>query len=484
MNTNTLYYGDNLKILRKYVSDESVDLIYLDPPFNSKRAYNVIFKDQTGKDEPAQIQAFEDTWQWTQDTQETYDEIMGGKFPVELKNVMEAFKGFLDRNNLMAYLTMMAIRLVEMHRVLKDTGSIYLHCDPTASHYLKILMDQVFGVKNFRNEIVWRYRRWPSKQKNFQRMHDTVLRYSKTPNSKWNQLYDPLSEETRKRIKDGKKIVTFIDGFGKKKIRPTSENSLGVPMCDVWEIRQIVGPSEERIGYPTQKPLALIERIIEASSNQGDVVMDPFCGCGTAVVAAEKLGRQWIGIDVTHLAIALVKKRLHDHFPEVQFQVKGEPESVEAARELANQSKFQFEAWAVSLLGGQPYKSKGGGDTGIDGLLYFKDFKGMFHKIIIEVKGGGYQPKDIRALGNVLERENAPLGVIIALESPTKGMLSEAAGLGTWKMPGSRKEYPVLQLFTIQDFFNGRKPDLPDTSETLKKAKREIRESEKTKNFL
>ncbi len=241
--------------------------------------------------------------------------------------------------------------------------------------------------------------------------------------------------------------------------------------------------SKERVSYPTQKPLKLLNKIILASSNPGDVVLDPFCGCGTAVVAAEKLGRKWIGIDVTHLAISLIKKRLRDHFPDVQFKTVGEPESVEGALELFKESAFQFEAWAVSLLGGQPYKSKGGRDTGIDGLLFFKDFEGRFHKIIIEVKGGGYHPKDIRSLAQVLNRKEAPLGILIALEEPTPGMLTEAAALGKWKMPGSNREFPVLQIITIRDFFEGKMPKLPDTSETLKKARREIRESEKNEKL-
>ncbi|MFH1893976.1 MAG: site-specific DNA-methyltransferase [Candidatus Zixiibacteriota bacterium] len=233
------------------------------------------------------------------------------------------------------------------------------------------------------------------------------------------------------------------------------------------------------LGYPTQKPVALLERIVSASSNEGDVVLDPFCGCGTAIAAAEKLGRKWIGIDITHLAVALIKKRIIDHFPDAKFEVVGEPKSVGAAEELFKQSAFQFEAWAVSLLGGQPFKSTGGGDTGMDGFLFFKDFDGKFHKIIIEVKGGGYQPKDIRSLARVLEREKSPMGVLIALKPPTKGMIREATALGKWQMPGSRKSYPVLQIMTIQDYFDGRLPELPDTSETLKKAKRQARDSEK-----
>jgi site-specific DNA-methyltransferase (adenine-specific) len=254
---------------------------------------------------------------------------------------------------------------------------------------------------------------------------------------------------------------------------------IGNKCPDIWlDIK--IAPKDERLTYPTQKPLALLERIIQASSNPGDVVIDPFCGCGTAVVAAEKLGRQWIGIDITHLAISLIKKRLYDHFPKVEFKTVGEPESLEAARELAAQSKFQFEAWAVSLLGGQPYKSRGGGDTGVDGLLYFKDYKGKFHKIIIEVKGGGYQPKDLKSLHSVMEQQEAPLGILIALNPPTAGMLAYAASLGKWKMPSGVKEYPILQIYTIQDYYDGKRPELPDTSETLKKAKRELREAEKT----
>lgn len=526
---NTLYYGDNLKILRKYVGEETVDLIYLDPPFNSKRAYNVIFKDQTGKDASAQIQAFEDTWQWTRETQDTFDEIMEGKYPAALKNVMNAFKEFLGINNLMAYLTMMAIRLVEMHRVLKSTGSIYLHCDPTASHYLKILLDQIFGLSNFRNEITWERFNYHADAKRWGRLHDVILLYTKRASSQMfntqrrqydeNYIKSHFKKDENGNLYRLDNMVAAGQGpsrvfFGKEMIPPkgthwrySQENidkmikqgriiltSKGKPTVirylnempghaigDVWtDIPEINSQARERLGYPTQKPLALLERIIQASSNEGDVVMDPFCGCGTAVAAAEKLGRSWIGIDITHLAISLIKKRLSDHFPGVQFQVVGEPESVDAAKALFKQSPFQFEAWAVSLLGGQPYKSRGGGDSGIDGLLYFKDYKGKFHKAIIEVKGGGYQPKDVRSLGKVLDREEAPLGVLIALNPPTSGMLSEAASYKKWQMPGSRREYPVLQIYTIQDYYDGKVPDLPDTSMTLKKAKRELRENEKT----
>ena len=509
---NTLYYGDNLEILRKYIRDESVDLIYLDPPFNSQRAYNVIFQDKSGKSPTAQIQAFEDTWYWTEETQAAFDEIMTGKYRSELKEMMNAFRQFMGTTNLMAYLTMMAIRLVEMHRVLKMTGSLYLHCDPTASHYLKILLDQVFGLENFRNEIVWK-RTTSSSSKaiavRFGSDHDLVFFYSKSRRHQFNQQYVPFDEEyvkrrftgvdERGRYKDAQ-LKTYSEGTmeqlkkedrlivtrgGKYRYKMYLDEVKGVPLDDVWtDVFPVNAVAKERLGYPTQKPVALLERIIQASSNDGDVVLDPFCGCGTAIAAAEKLGRKWLGIDITHLAISLIKKRIKDHFPDAKFEVVGEPKSVEDAEELFKQSAFQFESWAVSLVGGQPYKSTGGGDTGMDGFLYFKDFEGKFHRIVIEVKGGAYQPKDIRALARVLEREEAPLGLLIALKSPTKGMLTEAAALGKWTMPVSGKKYRRLQVVTIQELFDGKKPELPDTSETLKKAKRVLREQDKNHNLF
>jgi DNA modification methylase len=532
---NTLYYGDNLEILRKYIKDESVDLIYLDPPFNSQRAYNVIFPDKTGKFSTAQIQAFEDTWSWGTESQQAFDEIMMGKYSLELKDMIKAFKEFMGPSNLMAYLTMMAVRLVEMHRVLKMTGSIYLHCDPTASHYLKVLLDQIFGVANFRTEIIWKRSSAHSDAKQGRtqhgRIHDVILFYTRSDNWTWNQLftdYDPeyvnafyqhvepgtgrrytlgdlvgpggaakgnpqyevmgvlrfwrySQDKMKELIRDGR-VVQSAPGAVPRYKRYLDEMP-GVPLQDIWtDIGPVSSQSKDRLGYPTQKPVALLERIIQESSNESDVIMDPFCGCGTAIAAGEKLSRKWIGIDVTHLAISLIKKRITDHFPDAKFEVVGEPRSLDDAQVLFKQSAFQFESWAVSLIGGQPYKSAGGGDTGIDGFLYFQDFEGNYHRIIIEVKGGGYQPKDVRSLAHVLQREESPMGILIALEPPTKGMLSAAAELGKWAMPGSRKSYPVMQIMTIQDFFDGKKPELPDTSETLKKAKREVREREKKKN--
>jgi site-specific DNA-methyltransferase (adenine-specific) len=527
MTENCLYFGDNLDILRHYIKDESVDLIYLDPPFNSNRAYNVIFQDKTGKKAAAQMRAFEDTWWWSDETQAAYDEMLSGNYPVQLKEMLRAFREFMGPTEMMAYLTMMAIRLHELHRVLKSTGVLYLHCDPTAGHYLKILLDQVFGVKNFRNEIVWK--RTESKgnvRKKFGWINDRILFYTKSRSWTWNQQYAPYDQEYVDQFYDkvdengrryqatdltapmsrasrgqiytwkgytppesrcfvyNKKKMAELDKAGRieytKSGCPRYKRYLdempGNKCPDIWTDIKIAQKGE-RLGYPTQKPVALLERIIKASSNEGDVVLDPFCGCGTTIAAAEKLDRRWIGIDITYLAIALIKKRILEHFPDCKFEIVGEPKSTDDAKALFKQSPFQFESWAVSFLGGQPYKSTGGGDTGIDGFLYFQDYKKKYHKVIIEVKGGKYQPRDIRALARVMEREGAPLGVLIALQPPTAGMKREATTLGKWQLPGHDKEFPVLQIVTIDELFKGKLPKLPDTSSTLKRAQRMVKEN-------
>jgi len=530
---NTLYFGDNLGILRNHVPDESVDLVYLDPPFNSNRAYNVIFQDKTGKQAASQIQAFEDTWHWTEETQAVYEEMLGGDYPVELKEMLQAFREFMGPTDMMAYITMMAIRLFELHRVLKPTGCLYLHCDPTASHYLKILLDQVFGMKAFKNEIIWKrsqpkghaYTRFPS-------AHDVIFFYTKDKAAHFETQYRPHDPEYLKKFyknveadtgrrytldnlanpnKDRPNLTyEFPPGSGTIRVwrwtkdrmmKAWKEGRVVVPkkgaiarykryldemegtiVTDIWDdIEHLHGSHAETLGYPTQKPLALLERIISASTEEGAIVLDPFCGCGTTIAAAEKLHRKWIGIDITFLAVALIKKRVLEHFPDCKFRVIGEPESTDDAKALFDQSPFQFESWAVSFLGGQPYKSHGGGDTGIDGFLYFQDYKKKFHKIIIEVKGGKYVPRDIRALAAVLKRENAPLGVLLALQPPTKGMKREATTLGKWTLPGHDREYPVLQIVTIDELFEGKLPDLPDTHGTLKKARQVQRADDQRK---
>ena len=374
MNTNQLYYGDNLDILRVHIPDESVDLIYIDPPFNSNQAYNVIFSETDGSSSQAQIQAFEDTWRWGETTEQAYHELVVTA-PHLLVETIKSFRGFLTETNLMAYLVMMALRLVELHRVLKPTGSFYLHCDPTASHYLKIILDQIFGVENFRNEMVWSYRRWPAKQKNFQKMHDIILFYSKEKQENtFNMIYETLSAGTLKRWK-GKKSKVSFEGEIRLVTQMTNVESQGRPADDVWSIPVINSQAKERLGYPTQKPEALLERIIKASSNEGDVVLDAFCGCGTAVAVAQRLNRRWIGVDITHLAIALLKYRLADAFgDDVKYEIIGEPKDAESAKALAVQDRYQFQWWALSLIRARPYQGKKkGADEGVDGVIYYED---------------------------------------------------------------------------------------------------------------
>jgi len=550
---NTLYYGDNLEILREYIPDESVDLIYLDPPFNSKKAYNIIFKDKSGRYPPSQIKAFDDTWHWSEETEQVMWELHQSQYPPELVRMLDSMRNFLGTSDMMAYLVMMAIRLWELHRVLKPTGSIYLHCDPTASHYLKILMDQIFGVKNFRNEIIWKRTFAHNDPKRFGNNYDVLLFYTKSDRYTFNHVYVPYSKDYVERFfrhedngrryqlitltgagvtkgESGKpwrgynpssrnrhwsvpqRVVNRLVGeekakkmsiferlellyrhgyivFSKKgvpRLKQFLDEMPGVPAQAIWDdIPPVSAHSKERLGYPTQKPLALLERIIKASSNEGDIVLDPFCGCGTAVVAAEKLGRKWIGIDITVLAINLIEKRLKEHFPDVKYDVIGLPKDLPSAKKLAEtrEGKLLFQHWFITSLGGQPYKSAGGADTGIDGFMYFKDIDGLTRTIIISVKAGNYGPSAIRDLKGVLEREHADMGLLLALKPPSRKTIEEAVSAGLFHMPGTSRTYPRIQIFTAQEYFEGKRPNIPDVSDTLKKAKRQIREREKPQNL-
>lgn len=462
---NQLYYGDNLDILRRYIKDDTVDLVYLDPPFNSNATYNVLFAERNGSQAAAQVKAFEDTWHWDQAAAKAYQEVVEAGGPVS--QAMQAFRTFLGENDMMAYLAMMAPRLVELRRVLKLTGSIYLHCDPTASHYLKMLMDAAFGPENFRNEIVWYYRRWTNASKSFQGMHDIIFWYSKTHDYNFNKLFQPFSDKTihRKMSVDG---VTNLDE--KRDIEK------GIVMHDVWEIPYIHSQSKERLGYPTQKPENLLERIIKASSNEGDTVLDPFCGCGTTIAVAERLKRRWIGIDITHLAVTLMKHRLQDAFgKQVAFQVIGEPVDLTGAQELASEDPYQFQWWALGLVGARPVEQKKGSDKGIDGRLYFHDETkaGKTKQVILSVKAGHINVAHIRDLRGVLEREKAEIGVLISVQEPTKPMRAEAAAGGFYKSLGWNRTYPRLQILTIAELLAGKgvaMPPLHEVSKTFKKA--------------
>jgi DNA modification methylase len=455
---NRLYYGDNLDILRRYVKDDTVDLVYLDPPFKSDQNYNVLFAEQDGTRSAAQIKAFEDTWEWNQVSADAYEETVeaGGK----LAEALRAFRQFLGDNDMLAYLAMMAPRLTELKRVLKPGGSLYLHCDSTAGAYLRLLCDAVFGAGCFQNEIIWSYRRWPTPATYFQRMHDTILFYSKGPKTKtFNVEYEPNSPSYEKRFKG--KTQMLDPETGTRKITLEAE-SKGLARRDVWELSIIAGFKKERLGYPTQKPESLLERIILASSNQGDVVLDPFCGCGTTIAVAQRLKRQWIGIDITHLAITLIKHRLLDAFGDAaSFEVTGEPVSITDARDLAETDPYQFQWWALGLVGARPTEQKKGADKGIDGRLYFHDEpKGKTKQIIFSVKAGHANVAHLRDLRGVLDREAAEIGVLLTLEPSTQPMRSEAASAGFYQAP-SGKRYPRLQLFTVAQLLEGARVDYP-----------------------
>ncbi len=558
--TNKLFYGDNLQVLREHMADESVDLIYLDPPFNSKRDYNLLFKtpkkpsratviSTSGKtaltaEEPAadtaysdaQITAFEDTWHWNEVAAGEFNEILKSG-NTDVSELMEALKAFLKPNDMLAYLTMMCNRLLELHRVLKPTGSLYLHCDPTASHYLKLVLDGVFGKESFRNEIVWK--RTTAKSQTFHRFpsnHDVILLYGKGTQGTFTRQFIPHSEErirqhysnidpqsgrryslgdlTAEGTRNGSSGEDWrgisvrekgnhwkyaIDNLEKLDAEgliywPAKQGGLprlkrfldaqeGVLIDDTWvDIAPINSQADEAMGYPTQKPVALLERIISASSNEGDVVLDPFCGCGTAVHAAEKLKRRWLGIDITHLSIGLIERRMKEAFPPLAqkgaFEVIGTPQDFGSAQKLANDDKYQFQSWACMLVGAQMYKGgKKGADSGIDGLLWIEVGKDKTEKVIVQVKGGATGGRAaIAALIGDVSREKAAVGLFITLIEPTREMIKEAAAAGHFESP-HHGAFPKIQILTIEGLLSSKeRPQFPDLSrgeQTFKKAKKE-----------
>src|ERR1035437_3792750 len=477
----TLYYGDNLDILKRYIKDESVDLVYLDPPFNSAQNYNAFFQEKDGTAAASQIRAFEDTWTWNQESQRVYEELI--LQPGKVSEVMQAFRTFLGTNDMMAYLAMMSPRLIELRRVLKSTGSLYLHCDPTASHYLKLLCDAIMGTGCFRNEIVWCYRKWSVAQSQFASNHDIILFYTKTKENTFNTLFVPVSEGTMKRWK-GKKQLAAFDSAGRRTATNEEADSKGTPMFDWWNISIINPAAKERLPYPTQKPVALLERVIQASSNPGDVVLDPFCGCGTTIDAAEKLGRKWIGIDVTQLATSLIKSRLRDTYgSKLEIVTVGEPTTPNEAATLAEEDKYQFQWWALGLIGARPVEQKKGADHGIDGKILFRDDPKAARpeQIIIQVKGGKTGVKDVRDLRGVLDREKAAIGILISLQPPTGPMETEAASAGFFEHKINGLKYPKLQLRTVKELMDGKSIERPTSAasldDTFKKAPTSKRKS-------
>lgn len=464
MQNRTLYFGDNWEILRKKILDESFDLIYLDPPFNSNRSYNVLFHEGI-QDSPAQTKAFEDSWHWTAESKHTFDYLVS-KTNENISNLMLALEKTIGHNDMLAYLTMMAVRLIELHRVLKNTGSLYLHCDPTASHYLKIVLDVIFGKQNFRNEIVWCYAT-PSGAKNcFPTKHDVILFYTKSENY--------FFESPRIPHKSGLHNTGQVfksDNENPEKIKEMEK--MGKKVEDWWvDIYPVDRIRSEMLGYPTQKPEALLERIIKASSKEGDWVLDPFCGCGTTIAAAERLNRKWVGIDITALAINLVKHRIRRQFDDknIKISIDGLPKDLTGARELAKKDPFEFEYWVCDLVNAMPAQSKTednmkGADKGIDGVIAFiksvENNNSKYGKVIVQVKSGKVQRSDIATLKGDIEREKADMGLFVTLEEPTEPMRNEAVSTGTFTLGFSKKEFPKIQIITIEALLNGRQPDIP-----------------------
>jgi site-specific DNA-methyltransferase (adenine-specific) len=541
---NKLYFGDNLPILRDKDNfpNECIDLIYLDPPFNSKATYNVLFGEKDGSQSEAQITAFGDTWHWGKDSAETYYEMVeGGSGPESLVRLIRALRDFLGQNDMMAYLVMMAIRLVELHRVLKPTGSIYLHCDPTASHYLKIIMDSIFGPARFVNEVTWKRTSAHSDAKRYGSNADIILFYTKSPKYTFNVIHIPYSESYLARFRyvdpdgrkwtDGDLSAKGLSGGGYrykyKEIRglwrcpPDTMKELdeqgrlhftkasgirikryldelpGLTCQSIWDnIPPINSQAAERLGYPTQKPEALLERIINASSNESDIVLDPFCGCGTTIAVAERLKRRWIGIDITHLAITLMKNRLDTGFSKEEltpYEVIGVPADLGSAQVLALQDRYQFEWWALSLIGARPAQDKKkGSDKGVDGYKYFHDDRsGESKRIVVQVKSGNVGTSQIRDFRDVINRKKAVIGAFITLQSPTKDMIKEIQ-TGTpcdyYISPasGPQQKIPKIQILTIQGLLSGSEkleyPRLAD--DTFKQAERKYKGAAPTQPVL
>jgi DNA modification methylase len=528
--TNVLYYGDNLDILRRYIPDESVDLVYLDPPFNSNRDYNVIFKDESGRKSDAQLLAFEDTWNWGPSAEEQYRFLTNtayheGRVPSAVSQIVAALRAGIGTNQMLAYLVEMAVRLVELHRVLKPTGSLYLHCDPTASHYLKLMLDAIFGPVQFRNEIVWKRSSAHSDTTqgavHFGRTHDVLLFYSKTDRPTRNVVFVPYTNDyveshygniepgTGRRYRkgdltagkpggdtlyewtgpDGRAVRPYKGRYwaytrekmaaferqgrlvytksGMPEYKRYLDDNPGTPLQDIWDdISPVNSQAKERLGWATQKPEALLDRVVAASSKPGDIVLDPFCGCGTALVAAQKLDRRWVGIDITYLSIAVMRARLKDSFGLDDVPVIGQPTEVEGARQLAQspEGRYQFQWWALGLVDAKPLGGveKKGSDRGIDGLITFTDRNNELQSVVVSVKSGHVNSGMVRDLKGVVEREKAAIGLFVTLEEPTREMLLEASTAGIYHSDLWNRDYPRLQVLSIRELLDeGRKPALP-----------------------
>ena len=537
---NKLYYGDNLEVLRKYIKDESIDLCYIDPPFNSKRNYNQIYNN-LGKEDQAQAQAFVDTWTWDNHANEALEEIQSnyqGKFTSQTIDLIDGLTKVLGKGSLLAYLVSMTLRIVEIHRVLKSTGSFYLHCDPTASHYLKIVLDTIFCSQggDFFNEIVWKRSSAHSDTKqgnvvHLGRIHDVILFYTKSMNTLRNELYESHSQEYIEKFykyRDTNGRLYTLDNItgpgGASKGNPEyeflgitrywrySKNRMeelyqqgriiqtkpgtvprykryldemqGIPLQDLWnDISPISSQARERLGYPTQKPEALLERIIKASSNKGDVILDAYCGCGTTIAVGERLERNWIGIDITYQSISLMLKRLEDSFGKNvldKIELNGIPKDMESAQALAtkpdDRTRKEFEKWAVLTYSNNRavINDKKGADKGVDAIAYFQGDKDNREKIIFQVKSGNVKSGDIRDLQGTMTLQGAALGIFITLKPPSKDMVQTAKSAGIYRGRYMSQSVDKIEIVTVQEILEQKKRlDVILTFEVLKAAEKQ-----------
>ena len=540
---NYLFYGDNLAVLRKSVKDETVDLCYIDPPFNSKRNYNQIYNN-IGNEDQAQAQAFTDTWSWDDHAISGFGEILGndmGRFTVQTVELVKAFRFVLGEGSLLAYVVSLTLRLAEIQRVLKPTGSFYLHCDPTASHYLKLVLDSVFIPRggNYINEITWKRTTAHSDGKQggkaYGNISDIIFFYSKSSDYTFNPQHSSYGDVYLKKYSyteaDGRRYrldnltgpggaakgnpsyevmgVTRFWRYSKEKMdelieegrivqtKPDSvpqykrylDEMPGVPMQNIWDdIFPINSQAKERLGYPTQKPLDLLTRIIEVSSNKGDVVLDAYCGCGTTVDAAQKLKRKWIGIDITYQSIAVVLRRLEKRYGKEfasSVVLNGIPKDMKSAIALANKKddrlRKEFEKWAVLTYTSNRaiINDKKGADGGIDGTAFFRVGAKDNAKIIFQVKSGTVGRGDIAKLRGDMEKSHAALSVLITLEEPTKSMNAEAKLAGKFEHVEMAKSYDKIGIVTIREIVEqGKRLDIPMSVEVLKAAEKAVNETQ------
>lgn len=502
-----LYYGDNLEILRNKIDDESVDLCYIDPPFNSNRNYFQIYNNIGGEVDKAQAQAFVDTWQWDPSSESAYEQIITnfeGRFTRQAIELIKGMELVLQKKNPMfAYIVSMTTRLTEIFRVLKPSGAFYLHCDSTASHYLKLVLDSIFCSQggDFRNEIIWHYgQRLMHNKYKFNKKHDNILFYSKSRKHVLNPVTTPWTKEdiVQARLRkiqideDGREYIwdnrSVSKGYEPKKQYIEDIIEKGKAIDDVWDIPMIVSTSRERMGYPTQKPEALLERIITASSNEGDLVLDAYCGCGTTVAVAQRLKRNWIGIDITFHSISLILKRMADSFGENvidQMVVDGIPKDVDSAKALAtredDRTRKEFEKWAVLTYTNNRgvINTKKGADKGIDGIVYFASSQNTTERMIIQVKSGGANRGTIATLRGDMEREKAQLATLITLDEPTRAMKDEAINSGFYHHPIMGRDYERIQIVTVQDLIEKKKRlELPLSFDVIKSAQKKVDDSQ------